>query len=347
MMERFRKAVDKIGSARFVMVLFLLFLVVMVFAKQLDAAYLFSNALLHIGMSSFFVLSMVVTIITGTGLNFGLPLGLIAGLFAGVLTLEWKMTGWAGVLTAIALAMVFGAIVGFLYGRILVHVKGSEMVVGNYIGQAFTFLMCIAWMFLPFTNKKLTLVVTGFGLKEQVPILEYYAGIIDNFLSIHIGSLVVPLGMFLIFGFAAFLVWLLFRTRYGIGMSVSGANPKFARSLGINEDNVRVLGSTIASMLAAVGIIIYSQSYGYYMIYTTPKSMAFPPMAAILIGGASTKRASLSNVIIGLVIYYTIITLASPVAGALFAGDSISEPLRVVIQNGVVLYSLTKIGEGE
>ena len=75
--------------------------------------------------------------------------------------------------------------------------------------------------------------------------------------------------------------------------------------------------------------------------------MAFPPMAAILIGGASTKRASLSNVIIGMIIYYTIITLASPVAGAIFAGDSISEPLRVVIQNGVVLYSLTKIGEGE
>ena len=53
-MEQIKKNIDRIGSARFVMIVFLLFLVLMVFVKRLDAAYLFSNALLHIGMSSFY-----------------------------------------------------------------------------------------------------------------------------------------------------------------------------------------------------------------------------------------------------------------------------------------------------
>lgn len=339
--------IDRVGRARFVMLVFLAFLVVMTFALSLNIQDLLSNALKYIGMNAFFVLSMLVTIKTGTGLNFGLPLGLIAGMFAGVLSLEWELTGWAGFMTAIAIAIVLGAGIGYVYGRILNRVKGSEMVVGNYIAYSFTYLMCLVWMFFPFRNHKLIMVVNGFGLRQQVPILEYYYGILDDFLSFRLFGVTVPGGMFLFFAVAAFLVWLFFNTRIGLGMAVAGSSPKFAKGLGINEDKAHITGNVIAAVIAAVGIIIYSQSYGYYMLYTTPRSMAFPPMAAILIGGAATKRATLPNVIIGLTIYYLIITLASPVSAGIFTGDSISEPLRVVIQNGVVLYALTRIGSEE
>lgn len=346
-MQKVTRFIDRIGRARFVMLAFLAVLVVLMFALNLNVPVIISNMFTHISMNAFFVLAMLVTVRTGTGLNFGLPLGIIAGMLAGVLTLEWELSGWTGVLSAMGLAMVFGAVVGWLYGAIINRVKGSEMVVGNYIAQSFTFLMCIAWMFLPFTNQKLILVVNGSGLRTQVPILDYYYGVLDNFLSLQIGGVVIPVGMLLIFAVAAFLVWLFFRTRVGVGTMVAGMNPKFSKGLGISEDRAHIAGTVISCMLAAVGIIIYSQSYGYYMLYTTPKSMAFPAMAAILIGGAGTKRANLSNVIIGLFVYYGIITLASPVASGIFVGDSISEPLRVVIQNGVVLYALTRIGGGE
>lgn len=346
-MQKISHFIDRVGRARFVMLVFLGFLVVMMFALGLKVETIISNAFTHIAMNSFFVLAMLVTVRTGTGLNFGLPLGLIAGMLAGVLSLEWELSGWTGVLVAMGMAMIFGAAVGWIYGVIINRVKGSEMVVGNYIAQSFIFLMCIAWMFLPFKNNKLIMVVNGFGLRTQVPIIDYYYGVLDNFLSVQLGGIVIPLGMLLIFAAAAFLVWLFFRTRIGVGAMVAGVNPKFSQGLGIDEDRAHIIGSVLSSMLAAVGIVIYSQSYGYYMLYTTPKSMAFPAMAAILIGGAGTKRANLSNVIIGLCIYYGIITLASPVASGIFVGDSISELLRVVIQNGVVLYALTRIGGGE
>lgn len=343
----FSAFVDRVGRARFVMLVFLVFLVFMTLLLGLDIQALLSNALKYIGMNAFFVLSMLVTIKTGTGLNFGLPLGLIAGMFAGVLSLEWELEGWAGFMTAITIAIVLGALIGYLYGKILNRVKGSEMVVGNYIAYSFTYLMCLVWMFFPFSNHKLIMVVNGFGLRQQVPILDYYYCILDNFLSFSLFGVTIPGGMFLFFAIAVFCVWLFFNTRIGFGMAVAGANPRFAKGLGINEDRAHIAGNIVASIIAAVGIIIYSQSYGYYMLYTTPRSMAFPPMAAILIGGAAAKRATIPNVIIGLIIYYLIITLASPVSAGIFSGDSISEPLRVVIQNGVVLYALTRIGSEE
>lgn len=346
-MAKLRKWIDRIGRARFIMLLFLSFLVVMMIVFRLNVPTILSNMLTHISMNAFFVLAMMVTIRTGTGLNFGLPLGLIAGMLAGVLSLEWELAGWTGIMAAFGMAIVFGTLVGWVYGLIINRVKGSEMIVGNYIAYSFTFLMCIAWMFLPFRNSKLILVVNGYGLRTQVPILEYYYGILDYFLSVEILGVTVPMGILLIFAAVALSVRLFFRTRVGIGTIVAGTNPKFAKGLGINEDKAHVIGTVISSVLAAVGIIVYSQSYGYYMLYTTPKSMAFPPMAAILIGGATAKNASMSNVIIGLLVYYAIITLASPVASSIFVGDSISEPLRVVIQNGVVLYALTRIGGGE
>ena len=47
------------------------------------------------------------------------------------------------------------------------------------------------------------------------------------------------------------------------------------------------LGVGGTTMLGAVGIIVYSQSYGFMQLYTAPRQMGFIAASAILIGGAS------------------------------------------------------------
>ena len=69
-------------------------------------------------------------------------------------------------------------------------------------------------------------------------------------------------------------------------MKAVGANEKFARATGINIDRVRIKSVVLSSVLAAVGIIIYQQSSGFIQLYLAPFYMAFPAIAAILIGGA-------------------------------------------------------------
>ena len=71
---------------------------------------------------------------------------------------------------------------------------------------------------------------------------------------------------------------------------------------------------------------------------------AFPAIAAILVGGASLKKANIWHVIIGVVLYQAILTIAPVVSAQLIDdGSSLSEIARVIICNGVILYALTKI----
>ena len=66
--------------------------------------------------------------------------------------------------------------------------------------------------------------------------------------------------------------------------------------------------------------------------------------SAILIGGASTSRCKISHVLIGTFLFQGVLTLGMPVANVLVPGSTISETLRILISNGIILYALTKSG---
>ena len=63
-----------------------------------------------------------------------------------------------------------------------------------------------------------------------------------------------------------------------------------------------------------------------------------------LIGGATTSRAKISHVVIGTFLFQGVLTLGMPVANALVPQSTISETLRILISNGIILYALTKSG---
>jgi len=71
---------------------------------------------------------------------------------------------------------------------------------------------------------------------------------------------------------------------------------------------------------------------------------AFPAVACLLIGGASVTRATLTHVIIGTFLFQSILTVALPVTSQVVQGD-ISETARLIIQNGMILYALTRRGD--
>lgn len=52
------------------------------------------------------------------------------------------------------------------------------------------------------------------------------------------------------------------------------------------------------------------------------------------------------NVVVGVCIFQGLMTAAMPVANALFTGTDLSDIMRQVIQNGVILYALTQVKKG-
>ena len=69
--------------------------------------------------------------------------------------------------------------------------------------------------------------------------------------------------------------------------------------------------------------------------------MAFPAIAAILIGGASVKKVTVLNVIVGTFLFQGILTMTPSVINGLIKTD-MSETIRIIVSNGMILYALTR-----
>ena len=131
----------------------------------------------------------------------------------------------------------------------------------------------------------------------------------------------------------------------GTAMTAVGSNPAFARAAGINVDKMRLISVIMSTWLGAVGILVYEQGFGFIQLYNGPFWMAMPAVAAILIGGASVNKASIGNVIIGTILYQGVVTMTPTVMNGLFHMD-MSEVIRIIVSNGMIVYALTRKTEG-
>ena len=124
-------------------------------------------------------------------------------------------------------------------------------------------------------------------------------------------------------------------------MTAVGSNPVFARASGVNVDRMRMLSVILSTWLGAVGIIVYEQSFGFIQLYMGPFNMAMPAVSAVLLGGASVNKASIANVVIGTLLFQGILTMTPSVMNGLIQTD-VSEVIRIIVSNGMILYALTR-----
>ena len=335
--------VKKMGVPRLIIGMFFVLLCLLALILGLSLPTQLGNTLVRLGMNGVMVLSMLPGIQCGISLNLGMPIGIIGGLFGGLLCIELGFSGIFGFLFACFVGIAISGVTGVLYGMLLNRLKGDEMGVTTYVGFSIVSLMCIGWLLMPFKSPIMKWPL-GPGLRTTIGLQDAYKHVLNNFLSFEIFGMVIPTGLLLFFALCCFLMWLFLRSKTGIAMSAAGANPRFAAATGIDVDKMRILGTTLSTMIAAVGIIVYGQSYGFMQLYQAPRQMGFLAASAILLGGASTSRAKISHVVIGTFLFQGVLTLGMPVANALIPGSTISETLRILISNGIILYALTKSG---
>jgi simple sugar transport system permease protein len=344
-MTKIRAFIQQAGWPRVIIGIFLMSLFLVAPSVQVRVDTSITNTLVRFGMNAVMVLAMVPMVQAGCGLNFGLPLGIIAGLLGAVLTIEIGFTGWAGFFTAILIASVFAVILGAGYGQLLNRVKGDEMMIATYVGFSSVAFMCMMWLLLPLHSPNMVWGYGGTGLRTTISVEGYWLKILDKFLAIKITKyLVIPTGMLLFCAFLCILVWGFFRTKTGTALTAVGSNPDYARASGIRIDRMRTISVILSTWLGAVGILVYQQSFGFLQLYMGPFYMAFPAVAAILIGGASVNKASIPNVIIGTLLFQGILTMTPLVINNIIQTD-MSEVIRIVVSNGMIVYALTrKIG---
>ena len=336
-------AIREVGIPRLMIAGFLVVLFAVAVATRMDLRGLISDSITRVGRNGILVLALLPAIQGGVGLNFGLPVGIICGLIGCVVSLNAGIPGVGGLFLATGIGVALAIPAGAGYGWLLNRTRGQEMMVGTYLGFAVVSMMSVYWLLAPFHNPTLVWAIGGRGLRTTLSLGGIYDKLLDHWLAFSIGGIRIPTGTLLVFAGLCALVWLFFRTRMGITIAAARSNPRFARAAGISDERTRLQATVISTVLGAVGIVIYSQSYGFVQLYTAPLLMAFPAIACILIGGATVTRATVGHVIVGTLLFQSILTTALPVTSQVIQGD-ISETARLIIQNGMILYALTRIG---
>jgi len=342
MKDALSKFIENAGWPRIIIGLFLLFLFAAAPFVGVRVDTSLSDTLVRVGMNGILVLAMVPMVQSGCGLNFGLPLGIIAGLLGATTSIEFKAQGLAGFGFAMLIAVPIAAVLGFIYAQILNRVKGEEMMIATYVGFSSVALMCMAWLLLPFKSPVMIWGYGGSGLRTTISTEGFWRHVLSDFASVRIGEFFyLPTGMFIFFAIMIFLVWAFFRTKTGTAITAVGSNPEFARASGINVDRMRTVSVMLSTVLGAIGILVYQQSFGFIQLYMGPLFMAFPAVAAILLGGASVNKATMVNVVVGTFLFQGILTMTPSVVNSLIQTD-MSEVIRIIVSNGMILYALTR-----
>lgn len=342
---KIKEVLENFGLPRLIIAGFLLALFILAPFVGADLPMQITNTINRFSWNAVMVLAMVPMVHSGCGLNFGLPLGIISGLLGATLSIQLGFTGILSFIMAIVIATPFSLVFGGGYGWILNKIKGGEMMIATYVGFSSVSFMCMMWLLLPYTSPTMVWGLSGKGLRTTITLEGFYDKILANFLQINIGKISIPVGSLLFFAVLAFLMWAFLHTKTGTAMTAVGSNPSFARASGINIDKMRLLSVIMSTWLGAVGILVYEQGFGFVQLYTAPLFMAFPAVSAILIGGASVNKASITNVIIGTFLFQGIVTMTPTVMNSMIHMD-MSEVVRIIVSNGMILYALTRKTEG-
>lgn len=384
-----------------VVILFLILTLAGASISGLQPHFIINELVGRITRNSFLVLSLIIPIIAGIGLNFGIVVGAMAGQIGLIVVTYFGIDGTPGILTAVAIATPLAILFGYLTGELFNRTKGQEMISGLIVGffanGLYQFLLLfLVGTLIPMKDTPM-LKPDGIGLRNTISMgSKHGEGIkysLDYIIRINLWQLMIIVSLALIIfivvksllkkskinylkmipyivmilislyvlnsrnlGFVAnikapLMTWIvitglclftnfILRTKLGQDFRAIGQSQHIASVAGIHVNSTRNIAVIISTVLASWGQIIFLQNMGTMNTYGSHMQVGMFAIAAILIGGASVDRATISQAIVGTVLLHSIF-IVSPNAGkALFGDPQIGEFFRAAVVYGVIGVSL-------
>ena len=337
------KALGGFARNNTVPLMFVVICAVFIPLSGFSPGYLLNEIVTRMGRNIFLILSLLIPIVAGMGLNFGMTLGAMAGQIGLILVADWQIWGIPGLVLAMIISIPISIGLGLLCGSLLNRAKGREMIT-SYIISFFVnglYQLVVLYMMgsiIPIKHFSIML-PRGYGIRNTTSLLNMRQAL-DNLLAIHVGGVKIPVLTFLIIGvLCLFIVWFR-KTKLGQDMRAVGQDMDVARDAGINVDKTRIIAIVMSTVCAGIGMVIYLQNIGNLSTYNAHSQIGMFCIAALLIGGASVDRASIGNVFLGVILFHLMFIVA-PSAGAAITGDSmIGEYFRVFISYGIITVAL-------
>ena len=349
-----RTKVMKILSDSMIPALFLFVTALAVYWSGYSAVHIVQEILTRLSRNLFLVFALLIPIMAGMGLNFGMVLGAMAGQIGLILVVDWAVGGLWGLGLAFIIALPIAILLGLFCGSVLNRAKGVEMVASYFLGffvNGFYFLVVLfamGTMLIPINSPELIL-SRGYGIRNAVSLdgLAPLRGALDNLWQLQFqwaegaeNLIKVPLGTFIFIAFFGLLIVWFRKTKLGQDMRAISQSMPMAQSAGINVDRTRLIAIVISTVLAAIGQLVYLQNIGTLNTYSSHDQAGMFSIAALLVGGASVSRASIGNAVLGVLLFH-LLFIAAPSAGQnLFGKADVAEYFRSFVSYGVITVAL-------
>lgn len=189
-----------------IVILFLLLCVGATAASKQPLTFVIPELFTRIARNAFIVLALIIPVITGLGLNFGIVVGAMAAQIALFLTTYWGFTGVGGFFITVALATPIALVFGFLVGKLFNLVKGNEMIAGLILGYFADGIYQLIFLFIfggvIAMNNPTLMIATGVGVKNTIDLKDTVKYALDT----------IPMLTVLEIGFYLVIAGLLFTT---------------------------------------------------------------------------------------------------------------------------------------
>lgn len=150
----------------------------------------------------------------------------------------------------------------------------------------------------------------------------------------------VPVVTFLVVVLLCLFNNALMKTRLGQQFRAVGQSRTVANVSGINVDRVRIIAIMISTVLAGWGQLIFVQNMGSFQTYGAHEQVGLYAGAAILVGGASIRKATNGQALLGCILFHLLFIVAPSAGKNLFGDAAIGEYFRVFISYGVIALAL-------
>ncbi|MGI5967703.1 ABC transporter permease subunit [Anaerotruncus rubiinfantis] len=194
-------AVKRFLVANIVPILFSAICLLGVLFSGSNPAVILMDVVARFDRNAFLVLSLIIPILTGLGLNFGIVLGAMAGQVAIFIVCVIGLTGMTAVFIAAVISIPLAVLFGWLSGLLLNRTKGQEMITSMILGffaagvYQFIFLFALGGIF-PIDAPEIML-GTGVGVRNTIDLGNMkYA--LDNLWKVDLFTGITLLGALLL-----------------------------------------------------------------------------------------------------------------------------------------------------
>lgn len=305
--------------------------------------YLGQEIVIRIARNSFLIIALLVPIMAGMGLNFGMTLGAMAGQIGLIFIADWNIVGIPGMVLAMIISTPISIFLGWVCGKILNMAKGREMVtsyiIGFFINGVYQLIVLYGMgSIIPIKSPALIL-PRGYGVRNTVNLISIRK-VLDNLIVLRLFGISIPVATLGLIGLLClFIIWFR-KTKLGHDMRAVGQDMEVARAAGIKVEHTRILSVIISTVLAGYGMIVYLQNIGTLNTYNSHMQIGMFSIAALLVGGATVNKANIGNVFLGVTLFH-LMFIVSPTAGKNLIGEAqLGEYFRVFVSYGVITLAL-------